>query len=133
MIDELNELKRQYQRIEAPPYLATRIRADVTQRPVRSRAWMPITATLMVAVTAVWLLPMLQQQPSTQVVVPSRPSLSGFAKLKPAKPTVAAPNLSNMRSVSTPRMPSKPVAKPATKPQSRIEIQNDEIQENHHV
>ena len=133
MIKEIEELKRQYQRIETPPSVLTRVRAEVAERPIQSRSWMPLTATLVVAVTAIWLVPVLLQQKAADHVIPPKPSLSALAQLRPAKPAVSSPDLSALRSVSTPRMPAKPVVNPAPKPQTRFDIQDDELKENHHA
>lgn len=127
--DRLDELKRDYRAIEAPPHLATRIRAEVAERPMRRHRWMPATATAMVAISAVWLLPMLWQQPDVEAPRPSKPSLSAIAALKPDKPA-AAPSLTQLKTVPKPRMPSKPQLRPA-KPQTNFE--NDELKEKDHA
>ena len=133
MIKEIDELKRQYRRIEAPPSVLTRVRVEVAKRPIQSLSWMPLTATLVVVVTAAWLLPVILQQKAPDPVMPSTPSLSALAQLKPAKPAVSTPDLSALRSVSTPRMPAKPVVTPAPKPQTRQNTQDDELKENQHA
>ena len=127
--DKLDDLKRDYRAIEAPPHLATRIRAEVADRPLRRHRWMPATATVMVVVTAVWLLPVLWQQQGVDAPRPSKPSLSAIAALKPDKPS-AAPSLTQIRTVPKPRMPSKPQLRPA-KPQTNFE--NDDLKEKDHA
>ena len=132
MSDEFDELRRSYRNIKAPPYLATRIRAAVSDRRVRSRSWMPAGATLMVIVAAAWLLPFSMQYPQGPASKPTKPSLSALASLKPDKPAVKAPSLAQLRSVKVPQLPAKPVVKPA-KPQSNLHFENDILKEKDHA
>ena len=127
--DRLDGLKRDYRTIEAPPHIATRIRAEVADRPMRRHRWMPATATAMVAITAVWFLPALWQQQGIDAQRPSKPSLSAIAALKPDKPA-AAPSLTQLRTVPKPRMPSKPQLRRA-KPQTNFE--NEDLKEKDHA
>lgn len=126
----IDALKGDYRRIEAPPHIQTRIRAEVADRPMRGHRWMPATATALVAVTAVWLLPALWQQPGIDAPRPSKPSLSALAALKPDKPAALSPSLTQLKSVPTPRMPRKPRLKPQ-KPQTNFE--NDALKEKDHA
>lgn len=130
MNSDLDKLRRDYRDIEAPPHLATRIRAQVADKPLRRHAWMPVGATLMVIVAAVLLLPYLTQVSAPTTPVPTKPSLSALASLKPSKPAVAAPSLSKVRSVKVPSLPRKPQLKPA-RPQTHFE--NQRLEENDHA
>ena len=132
MNDDIDNLRRDYRGIDAPPHLATRIRAEVADRPVRSHSWMPAGATLMVVAAAVWLVPYLAQVQSTAPETPTKPSLTAIATLKPDKPDVRAPNLSQLRSVKRPSMPAKPRMKPV-KPQSQFNLENELLEEKDHA
>ena len=130
MNDDFDELKRDYRDIKAPPHLATRVRAAVSDQPVRSFGWLPGAATAMVAIAAVWLLPIAWQDTTVDAPKPAKPSLSALAALKPTKPPIVAPSMTRIQSVSIPRMPAKP--KPA-QPQSNIQIDNEFLKENDHA
>lgn len=114
MNDELDNLKKHYRDIEAPPYLASRVRASVADKPRRSHLWLPAATLTALAAAAVWIIP-FGEQPSADL--PRKPSLSALASLKPEKPAVGTPSLSQIRTVSVPKMPVKPTVKPA-KPQT---------------
>ena len=131
MNDELDDLKRAYRDINAPPHLATRISANVTGERVRSHAWMPATATLMAVAAIIWMLPLVMQQ-SVVTTTPIKPSLSALASLKPAKPAVVAPSLTQLRSVSVPKMPAKPKPARSSKPQTHHRLENDFLKEKDH-
>ncbi|MFQ5609367.1 MAG: hypothetical protein ACE5F8_03765 [Woeseiaceae bacterium] len=130
MNDELDELKRDYRNINAPPHLATRVRAVVTERKARSTTWLTGAATAMVVAALVWVLPIPWQGSSVDTPAPARPTLSALAALKPSKPSGATPSFSQLQSVTIPRMPEKP--KPS-QPQSNIQIENLRFKENDHA
>ena len=126
------DLIRNYRQIKAPAHLATRIRAEVSDRPAKTHSWMPVAATLMVAIAAVWLLPFAWQQQSVDTPTPKKPSLSALATLKPDKPSVRAPSLTQLRSVKAPSLPPKPVLRP-TKPRSNNFYQIPKLEEKNHA
>ena len=64
MSDDIEQLRQKYRDIKAPAHLATRIRAEVADRPVRSQNWMPVGATAMAVVIVAWLAPYMGEQPS---------------------------------------------------------------------
>ena len=132
MNDDIDKLKRDYRNIKAPAHLATRIRAEVADRPIRGHAWMPVGATLMVVVAALWLVPYLAQVQQTPSATPTKPSLSALATLKPDKPSVAAPSMTQLRSVKRPSLPPKPKLAPA-KPKTHIEFENELLEEKDHA
>lgn len=132
MNDDIDKLKRDYRAIDAPAHLATRIRAQVADTPVRRHSWMPAGATLIVVMATVWLVPYLAQVQSPPPEKPAKPSLSALAALKPDKPDVKAPSLSQLRSVKRPSMPAKPRMKPE-KPQSQFNIENESLEEKDHA
>ncbi len=129
MSDELEKLKQDYRNIEAPPHLATRVRASVAQETRRRHAWMPVAAATAVAAAAIWLIP-FGEQPTADL--PRKPSLSALASLKPQKPSVSAPSLSQIKTVSVPKMPAKPAIKPA-KPQSNSIHDSEILKEKDHA
>ncbi len=149
MTNDLDKLKRDYRDIEAPPQLATRIRAEVGDRTYRSRPWLPAAVTMVLAIGIA--LPFLWQQTTprppeqasqasqtsqtsqtSRASQPGSPSLSALTSLTPDKPRVAAPNLSQLRSVSTPRMPPRPQLKPR-RPQSSLDTEHENLQEKDHA
>ncbi len=137
MTNDIDKLKRDYRAVEAPPHLATRIRAEVGDRTYRNRAWLPAAVTMVLAVGLA--LPFLWQgttpQPpeeSTRTSQPTSPSLSALTSLTPDKPKVTAPNLSQLRSVPTPRMPPRPRLN-TQRPQSSLDTEHENLQEKDHA
>ncbi len=132
MSENLDELKRDYQDIKAPPYLATRIRAQVADIPSRRRGWLPALATVAVAVGALTVTPVLMQQRAADDVQ-SATSLTVLAKASALKPGTTAPSLSRIRSVDVPAMPSKPKPAPAKDTDSQSHFDLDRSKENDHA
>ncbi len=129
MSEQLDQLKRDYRDIEAPPYLATRIRASVGDRRVRTHRWMPAAAATVLVAAVVWLSPLVED---TTTPTPTKPSLSALAALKPQKPAVSAPSLSKIKTVSVPRMPAKPKLD-STKPQTNTTDDLGTLKEKDHA
>lgn len=132
MTDELGELKRAYREIKAPPHLGTRIRAEVGNQREERFHWMPIGASALAVVAVVWLLPVLWQQQSQVVSPPSKPSLASLAALAPQKPAVGSPSLTQLRSVSVPKAPTKPQTK-NLKPQSILRNEKDLLEDRNNA
>ncbi len=137
MTNDIDKLKRDYRAVEAPPHLATRIRAEVGDRTYRHRAWLPAAVTMVLAVGLA--LPFLWQgttpQPpeqSTRTSQPTSPSLSALTSLTPDKPKVTTPNLSQLRSVPTPSMPPRPRLN-TQRPQSSLDTEHENLQEKDHA
>ncbi len=131
MSDDIEELAKDYRGIEAPPALATRIRAAVADRPVRNHGWMPAAATAVVAAALVGILPALWQTSAVDDEKPVRPSLSALASLKVERPAVSTPRLSQIRTPSAPAMPKKPRL-PSGKEQTNIELRVFEEKDHAH-
>lgn len=128
MTDNLENLKQAYREIKAPPYLATRIRAEVAGRATEQFSWKPISAAGIMAIVAVSLLSVMWQQ-QTRVVAPEmQPSLAALAALAPKKPAVSTPGLSQLRSVKAPSMPVKPRPK-NSKPQSNLDNEIEKLED----
>lgn len=102
--EELNELGRCYRQIEAPAYLATRIRAEVAEQPTR-RSWVPATAVLAAAVVVLALVPPLLDNGENPIAPTSMTVLSLAAASTPSISSLSAPNLSQ---VGSPRLPPPP-------------------------
>ena len=134
MSKELEEIKRDYRKVSAPPHLATRIRAELADRPPSRSNWVPLVTTALAVASIAWMLPFAMQQQVPQTTKPTKPSLSALAALKPDKPTRAAPSLSRLKSVSIPAAPSRPQPR-TTVPRSGIdtELQNETMEETNHV
>lgn len=123
MNDDIRKLAEEYRDIEAPPFLETRIRAEVANRPVRNHGWLPVATTAVMAAAVVGLLPMLWQGDAPVSTKPSSPSLSSLASIKVEKPSGVSPSLSQVRSIKAPRMPGKPrPPEPREQTNSVIEI-----------
>ncbi len=137
MTDDLKKLKQDYQAVEAPPHLATRIRAEVGERTYRNRAWLPAAVTMVFAIGIA--LPFLWQQTTPQPPAetsrtsqPSTPSLSALASLTPDRPKVTTPNLSQLRSVPVPSLPPRPQLT-TPRPQSSLDTEHENLQEKDHA
>lgn len=131
MNDELHNLRRKYRNITAPPALATRVLASVPETGVRHHGWLPVVASLVAVVVIFGLAPFGLSPHSGKSSTPLRPSLTALATLKPGKPTMTAPNLARLRSVSVPSMPPKP-AEPA-QPQTNNPTENEFFKEKYHA
>lgn len=129
MSDDLEKMKRDYQAISAPPHLATRISASVADSRTRTGFWMPAAVACTAILALVWVLPFTTQVSTDNTALPSKPSLSALAALKPNKPSVSAPSLSQLRSVSVPKMPAKPTLATPPKSQTTYEIENESLEE----
>lgn len=106
---DLETLRREYQDITAPRYLATRVHATVAETRQTSRAWLPAVAASLLVLGFIWLMP--RSESPSPTVAPTPMSLSTLASLQPRKPG-AGPSLARVHSVSVPRMPAKPAAEP---------------------
>ena len=103
-LDEVaDQLGRRYRRIQAPAYLATRIRAEVAEQRTR-RSWVPVTAVLAAAVVVLALVPPLLDNGENPIAPTSMTVLSLAAASTP--PMSAAPSLSRVGSPSLPPPPS---------------------------
>lgn len=131
MNDEIEKLAQDYRRIEAPPQLATRVRAEVANRPVRNHGWLPAAATAVIAVALIGILPALWQTSAVSDKPPVRPSLSTLASLNVERPTVSTPRLSQIRTPSAPAMPKKPPL-PTGKEQTHNELRMPEEKDHAH-
>ena len=132
MNDDLNTLKKGYREIQAPPQLATRIRANVHARPPRLHSWIPAGATVAAVIIGVWLLPYTGEPPAETPDVPGKPSLTALAALKPDAPPGTSVSLSQLKTMKKPKLPAKPTLK-ATKPQTNLESENDLLKEKDYV
>ncbi len=130
MTDELDDLKRDYRAIAAPPHLATRIHASVADSRTRSSFWMPAAVTCTAIVALFWMLPFTTQVSSDATATPARPSMSALAALKPTKPAGPSPSMSQLRSVSVPKMPTKPKTATRSQPQTNYHFENKTLKEN---
>lgn len=121
MSDEIDELKRQYRSITAPPHLAARIRANLKKPPSRRPMWIPIGASLTVAFGALTVTMIMQQNP-TNTTVQTKPSLPSLSRMIPKKPQLPAPSVTQIRSVRLPALPPKPALK---EPQSNFNLEEE--------
>jgi hypothetical protein len=129
MSDDLQNLKRDYQAISAPPHLATRIAASVADSGTRTGFWMPAAATCTAILALLWVLPLTDHIANHVADKPSKPSMTALAALKPSKPSVSTPSMSQLRSVSVPPMPAKPKPVKPGKTQTNNQIENESLEE----
>ena len=132
MTDNIGELRNRYRDIEAPPHVATRIRAEVADKPLRTRSWTPAGATIMAVVLVAWLVPYLGENPTTPSTRPTKPSLTALVALKPDAPAHTSVSLSQLKTMKKPKLPQKPRLKP-TKPQTNLESESDLLEEKNYV
>ncbi len=133
MTESIDQLRQDYRDIEAPAHLASRIRANVDETARRPHGWMPVAATAMVAVAALFLLPYLGTAPQSEPPKTLKPSLSALATLRPDKPKAPAPSLSGLRSVKVPKLPPKPTLTPSGDPQPSSQFESELMEENDHA
>ena len=123
MNDDIDELKRDYRAITAPPHLATRINASVAGSRTRTRFWIPAAVTCSAIIALVWMMPDTNRATPDAI---AKPSMSALAALKPAVPP---PSLSQLRSVSVPRMPTRPMVAAPPQPQTNHQKENRVLKE----
>ena len=134
MSEDIDRLKQDYRDIRAPGHLATRIRAEVADRDLPTRSWLPALAPIAVAVAAVTVAPLLmQQQPGDETVAPKPTSLSSLTRVSSLKPEMSTPSLSKMKSVTVPALPRKPKTDSEQTPQSYFDIEDENLKENDHA
>ncbi|MDJ0927040.1 MAG: hypothetical protein QNJ73_05240 [Gammaproteobacteria bacterium] len=133
MTDDIEQLKQNYRRIEAPPELRARVRAGLAKQPARTHRWVPITATALAAVAVLFVAQLGMQQSPAPDKLPDKPSLTALARLMQDKPALRSPSMSQLKSVKAPKMPRKPSLRSIEPPQSRIEGIIGLEEENPHV
>ena len=133
MTDDLQQLKRDYRDIEAPPYLAARIRAAVADHSTPRRYWLPALATVAVALAVISVTAILLQPQSARTMTSMSPSLAILTRMMPDKPAVPVPGLAKMRSPKTPALPSKPKLNRANKEQTFFDFENEVLKETDHA
>ena len=127
---DLRSLKRDYRTLQAPPFLASRIRAGIdarTTRSIRRRPWLAATA---IAICVLAVVPFIFQQEAVQQPAPqSMVSLSmGMTSVK----LPPAPSLAKLRSVRTPALPPRPVPPPHDKSGKETDVQTRYPKEKTH-
>lgn len=139
--NDIEKLRKDYRAIEAPPALATRIRAHTAEQSTRRIAWLPAAVGAAFAVTAVFLLftTLQQEQPATDALLAEnstpKPSMASLARIMKKKPSVSVPSLSQVRVRTLPAPPPKPVLRP-DKPsgtKSYLDIPNSLSKEKDHA
>ena len=135
MNDDIEQLRKDYRAIEAPPALATRIRAQTAGARVRRGNWLPAALVVTVTFLSYWFLQ--PEDADERVVLASngtpKPSLASLATVMPKKPKVTTPNLSQVRVRTLPAPPKKPPLKPAPKPNTSDTDQVTNSKENDHA
>lgn len=125
-LDEVvDQLGRRYRRIEAPAYLATRIRAEAANQPTR-RSWLPATAVLAAAVVVLAMVLPLYDKGKNPIAPTSMTVLSLAAASTPSISSLSAPNLSRVGSPRLPPPPSLHELRRDTSNDASIDLSNDE-------
>jgi len=131
--EETGDIKRRYQSISAPRYLAARIRAQVQDHQPTPRRRRFAYAVVPVAIAILATLPFILHQETPATVNPKLPSLTSLARLTPSKPTTMSPSLSRIRTVHAPSMPTRPTEKKTGDTQSYFETEKiHKFEENNH-
>lgn len=134
MSEDIDKLQKDYREIRAPEHLATRIRAEVADRDLPRRSWLPALAPVAVAVVAVTVAPLLmQQQAGDEAATPKPTSMSTLTRVSSLKPAVAAPSLSDMKSVKVPTLPRKPKPDSEKTPQTYFDMKDENFKETNHA
>lgn len=128
MSDDLEDLKREYNAIAAPQHLVTRINASVADSQTRSSFWMPAAVTCTAILALIWFVPLMMQVEPGVASQPTTPSLSALAALKPTKPSLS-PSMTQLRTVSIPRLPAKPKPKAPSKTQTNYQFEIEVLKE----
>jgi hypothetical protein len=125
---ELASLKRRYRALEAPPFLASRIRAGMEVQTRRRGSRRPLLAAMAIAVCGLAVLPFVLKQETAQQPH-SMVSLSmGLTSVK-LPPT---PSLAKLRSVRTPALPPRPVPPPRDQSGKETDVQTRYPKEKTH-
>jgi hypothetical protein len=128
---DFERLEQEYRKIKAPPYLATRIRAEVAGRAVRPRMLMPAAVTL--AVVMLVIVPLLFNERPLHEPAQTMPSLAMVSQMTPDKPGASIISLANVRSMAKPAMPQKPAWVKPTGPRGRSLMNHIYSKENYHA
>lgn len=125
---DLLSLRRDYRTLQAPPFLASRIRAGIDARTTRSIRRRPLLAATAIAVCVLVVLPFLFKQGAVQPPLPMVSLSMGMTSVK-LPPT---PSLAKLRSVRTPALPPRPVPPPRNKSGKETDVQTRYPKENTH-
>ena len=117
--DDLQSLRRDYRTLQAPPFLASRIRAGIDARTTRSIRRRPLLAATAIAVCVLAVLPFLFKQGAVQQPLPMVSLSMGLTTVR-LPPT---PSLAKLRSVRTPALPPRPVPLPRNKSGKETDVQ----------
>lgn len=106
---DIDQLTKEYQALKAPPELLHRVQASLAEQDVSGVWWTGIlgAAVTVAAVATVFLA--VSQQPEPVSVSSNIPSLSTLSKIKLQKPKSVSTSLANIRNVSIPQMPVRPI------------------------
>jgi len=104
----IDELRREYRAIQAPPYLATRIRASVNLSKGRGWRWRTAVVGVLAVIALIVAVPLSRQDLAPPTASSGYPSLTAIGGSLPLKPTAPIPSLADIGSVSMPRMPALP-------------------------
>lgn len=133
MTDDINELRRQYQAIKAPPNLARQVQTKLVSQSSASRGWWPVAATAAACLALLVAVPLWLQHPAEQqAAIPRTPSLSVLSRVAAARPAVVTPNLNRLRSVSPPAPPPRPMLRPSFTPPSKDDMESHLMEEPSH-
>ena len=128
---EIRSLKYCYRSIEAPPYLAPRIRARVQGQEKSKPSWSPAIAAIAVAISILSIWPLIHQEQDSPAIDAKLPSMTMLSRLTLTRPTAVSPSLGRVRSYSVPPMPVKPKSRSGDSSQPPKETHiNQALKEN---
>ena len=113
--ESFNDLRRDYQAIEAPAGLRGRILSRLPQQHRWPRAWIPVAvaASLVAAVALVVWSPPKEDAPLVVARLSHTPSVSLLSEVMAERPPLTAPSTTGLRSVPLPALPARPRIPPA--------------------
>jgi hypothetical protein len=105
----IDQLTKEYQALKAPPELLARVNASLAEQDDSGVWWTGMlgAAVTVTAVAVVFLA--VSRQPEPVSISSNIPSLSTLSKFKLQKPKSIPTSLTNIRNVSIPPMPVRPI------------------------
>jgi len=130
---EIRNLRHCYRSIEAPPYLASRIRHGVQNIQRVPQFFRPAVAALAIAVLVIVTLPFTFNESGSPTISPKLPSMTTLSRTLPDHRPQVSPSFSQIQSVNVPMMPAKPGWKMDERPQTHNQAINPhQYEEKYH-
>ena len=125
--DALRALRQNYRALEAPPFMANRIRAAIDEQARRRTRRRPMFAAIAVVICLLAVLPFMQRQEAT--LPQSMASLPmGLTSVR----LPSLPSLAKLRSIRTPALPPRPVTPARDRAGKQTDVQTRNPKEKTH-